>query len=160
MGEEETATEVKEIIDGTSLESLQEPQQKISFYPKVEVYEISNREDRSKEEYYLCFYSPDEITWTNEELHETADRMESGKKAKKSKPYRGLEAWTQRGRHEMNQRVFSYIDSVLDEQEKQRKTSKPISTRKIAKACRSLTKTSKTIALELAKQDEKEACKV
>lgn len=148
-----------EITESTSQYSNAEPQRRISFAPEMELCEIPHREDMTDEEYYLSFYSPDEIAVMNEEQNESADRMESGKKAKKSTPYRGLEAWTQRGQHEMNQRIFSCVDSVLDEQDKQW-TKGRSSTRKIAKASKSLTKTSRKIALELAKQDEKDARKI
>ncbi|CAJ1932533.1 unnamed protein product [Cylindrotheca closterium] len=136
-----------------------ESKHRITFAPELEVCEIPHREDMTDEEYHLAFYSKNEIAFMNEEQNETADRIEAGKKAKKSTTYRGLEAWTQMGQHEMNQRIFSCVDSVLDEQDKQW-TKGRNSTRRIAKASKGLTKTSRKIALELAKQDEKEARKV
>lgn len=151
-------TEVTEEISSAEF-SQEEPSRKITFYHEVEECEIPSREDMSDEECYLCYYSPDEIAWMNQEQNETADRMEAGKKAKKATPYRGLEAWTQRGQHQMNQRIFSCVDSVLDEQDQQWQKQKS-STRKIAKASKSITKTSKKLALELAKQDEKDARKI
>lgn len=159
MEEEESVTEVTEITDGTSSSFLQEPKRKINFYPEVELCEIPNRWDMSDEEYFLCFYSPDEIDWMNEEQNETADRIESGEEAKRDTPYRGLEAWTQEGQYLMNQRIFSCVDAVLDEQDKQWKKNKS-STRKIARASKSLSKSSNKLALELAKQDEIEARKI
>ncbi|KAL3940429.1 MAG: hypothetical protein SGBAC_005037 [Bacillariaceae sp.] len=155
----EATESVTEITETPSDCSNPESRRGISFAPEIEEYEIPSREDMTADEYYLSFYSPEEIAFMNVEQNETADRMEAGKKAKKSTPFRGLEAWTQRGQHEMNQRIFSCVDSVLDEQDKQW-TKGRNSTRKIAKASKSLTKTSRNKALELAKQDEKEARKV
>eukprot|EP00526_Cylindrotheca_closterium_P014842 CAMPEP_0113636180 /NCGR_PEP_ID=MMETSP0017_2-20120614/18881_1 /TAXON_ID=2856 /ORGANISM="Cylindrotheca closterium" /LENGTH=286 /DNA_ID=CAMNT_0000547035 /DNA_START=88 /DNA_END=948 /DNA_ORIENTATION=- /assembly_acc=CAM_ASM_000147 len=142
-----------------SISETEKTVKRITFDEELEECEIPNREDMSEDEYYLSFYSPAEIAWMNEEQNETADRIEAGKKEKKSAPYRGLEAWTQRGQHEMNQRIFSCVDSVLDEQDKQW-TKGHGSTRRLAKASKSLTKTSKNLALGLAKQDEKDARKI
>ncbi|KAL3940428.1 MAG: hypothetical protein SGBAC_005036 [Bacillariaceae sp.] len=139
--------------------SATKPQRRISFAPYMDVCDIPSREDMTNVEYCLSFYSPDEIALLNDEHNETADRMDSGKKAKKSAPYRGLESWTQKGQRDMNARIFSCMDSVLNEQDKQWADDRN-STRRIAKASKSLTKTSRNRALEFAKQDEKEARKV
>lgn len=155
----EATKSVTEIDETPSDCSNPESRRGISFAPEIDLYEIPSREDMTEAEYYLSFYSPDEIAFMNEEQNRTADRMDSGKKAKKSSPFRGLEAWTQKGQHEMNQRILSCVDSVLDEQDKQW-TDRRNSTRRIAKASKSLTRMSRDIASKVAKQDEKEARKV
>jgi len=137
----------------------EEPQRRIRFAPEMDILEIPTREELTDDEYYLSFYSKEEFACMNEAQNETADRMERGKKAKKSTAYRGLEAWTQEGQREMNQRIFACVDSVLDEQDRQWKCGRD-SVRRIAKVYRSLTKTSKSVARKLARQDENEACKI
>ncbi|KAL3940427.1 MAG: hypothetical protein SGBAC_005035 [Bacillariaceae sp.] len=154
------ATDSTTVTTETSSECCNaKSQRRISFGPEIWEYEIPSREDMTEAEYNLSFYSPDEIAFLNEEQNETVDRMDSGKKPKKSSPYRGLEAWTQKGQHNMNQRIFACVDSVLDEQDKQW-TDRRNSTRRIAKASKTLTRMSRDIAFKLAKQDEKEARKV
>jgi hypothetical protein len=138
--------------------SDQEEDRTIRFALDVDVFYVLHRDDLTDDEVTDSHYSAGEIAAMNEAQGETADRLESGKKAKKSSPYRGLEAWTQQGQLYMNQRIFSCVDAVLDEQERQW-TDDLTSTKRIAKVSRKFTKTSVDIALDLAKQDEKEARK-
>jgi len=159
---ETDATETSESLEirpSHDFDDDEEPGRRIRFAPEVDVFDIPSRDELTDDEYYLSFYSKEEIACMNQAQNETADRMESGKKAKKSSPYRGLEAWTKEGQQIMSQRILACIDAVLNEQDRQWACGRD-SMRRIAKVYKSLSKTSKLIARELAKKDEKEACKV
>eukprot|EP00980_Cylindrotheca_fusiformis_P019467 scaffold6708_cov134-Cylindrotheca_fusiformis.AAC.37 len=128
----------------------------VRFALHMDVFDILCRDEYTDEELAACFYSQDDISDMNAVQTEIADRMEQGKRAKKSSPYRGLEAWTEQGQLDMNERIYACVDAVLDEQSLQ--WADGISSRKrIAKVAKRMSQESVRKALKLAKQDEKEA---
>lgn len=130
----------------------------IRFALHMHVFDILCREEYSEDERAASYYTADEITAINDAQSDAADRMASGKKAKKSSPYRGLEAWTDQGQLAMNERIFTCVDAVLDEQEQQ--WINGISSRKrVAKVSKTFSGASTQIALDLAKHDAKDAKK-
>eukprot|EP00526_Cylindrotheca_closterium_P019735 CAMPEP_0113624898 /NCGR_PEP_ID=MMETSP0017_2-20120614/12849_1 /TAXON_ID=2856 /ORGANISM="Cylindrotheca closterium" /LENGTH=232 /DNA_ID=CAMNT_0000534971 /DNA_START=58 /DNA_END=756 /DNA_ORIENTATION=+ /assembly_acc=CAM_ASM_000147 len=88
----------------------------------------------------------------------TAERMKSGKKAKKNSSYRGLECFHESDADELRETIKSCVDAVLDEQEKQWDKDST-NWRKYAKVSKKTSKASVKLALKRAKEDEREAKK-
>ena len=124
----------------------------------VQEFPVLGREEYTKAERENYFYTIEDRLEGYKKIKKVVKRMKSGKKCKKSSPYRGLESQTIEGAEEINRRIFSCIDAVMDAQEKQWDDD-IVDCERIARISRKLSKKSTSLALKRAKSDHKEAIK-
>jgi hypothetical protein len=91
----------------------------VRFTAQITVHDIISRDEYTHDEIERCWWTYDERKRLIKKQIKIVDRLEDGKKEKRSSPYRGLEKVAIAGYQDMIHARNRYVDSVMDEQEKQ-----------------------------------------
>jgi len=91
----------------------------VTFDEVVHLRATMSRKDYSEREARQSWMTSVEMEEMNTRCFKTAERMESGKCAKRNSTYRGLENFSARGQSKLDRTIRDCIDSVLDEQDRQ-----------------------------------------
>ena len=92
----------------------------------------------------------------NNKREKVVMRMEAGKPEKRSRPYRGLICWTEKGSQVLNAQIARTVDAVMDEQDAQWDANVE-NPEVIAALSQQVTAVSAQKALHIAYEDEQEA---
>ena len=132
---------------------------KLQFGEKVKVRTIPLFSTYSEEEWENCWYTPQEKMMYAKKRDKIVARMESGKPERSSRPYRGLEYWTNEGSWTVKAVINMMITTVMDEQDLQW-TRGVDDYERIANFSQIVSEDSVAKALWDAKQDEIDARKI
>jgi hypothetical protein len=91
----------------------------ITFAVAIKRQEIPSHEDYSEKELKKCWYTDADKEKMQVTKDKTVARIEKGKPAKGSVPYRGLECWTTVGGELLDQHISVVVAAVMDEQDAQ-----------------------------------------
>eukprot|EP00339_Tiarina_fusa_P027592 CAMPEP_0117014682 /NCGR_PEP_ID=MMETSP0472-20121206/11863_1 /TAXON_ID=693140 ORGANISM="Tiarina fusus, Strain LIS" /NCGR_SAMPLE_ID=MMETSP0472 /ASSEMBLY_ACC=CAM_ASM_000603 /LENGTH=314 /DNA_ID=CAMNT_0004718297 /DNA_START=60 /DNA_END=1004 /DNA_ORIENTATION=- len=131
----------------------------VHFKMTVKKRFIESHELYTEEERKACWYTSEEKeTYTNKR-EKIVIRMEAGKPEKRSRPYRGLDCWTEQGSKVLNAQIARTIDAVMDEQDAQWDAGLD-DHKRIAAMSQAVTCVSAEKALHIAYEDERAAIKV
>jgi hypothetical protein len=131
----------------------------VHFKMTVKKQFIDTCETYSEEERKACWYTSEEKETNANKREKIVIRMEAGKPEKRSRPYRGLDCWTEKGSKILNVQIARTIDSVMDEQDAQWDDCTD-DYKTIAAMCQEVTAVSAQKALHTAFEDEQAAIKV
>jgi hypothetical protein len=128
----------------------------VRFTVTVKKQLIESHELFSEEERNACWCTHDEKEKFTTKREKVVVRMEAGKPEKRSRPYRGLDCWTEKGSKVFNAQVAKTIDAVMDEQDAQWNACVD-NYKRLAAMSQAVTAVSAEKALHIAYQDEQEA---
>jgi hypothetical protein len=130
----------------------------VRFHPYTELSWTLCRSDYCRQERDACYPTEEEKQKRSNKHQKIVSRMERGIPCKATSSYRGLEGWTEQGRHVMDVVVSACIQSVLEHQH-QHSTSTSTNTawEAIAKASRNVSQFSNEFALDIAEYDLEQA---
>jgi hypothetical protein len=128
----------------------------VRFTVTVKKKFIESHELFSEEERNACWCTHDEKEKFATKREKLVVRMEAGKPEKISRPYRGLDGWTEKGSKVLNTQITKTIDAVMDEQDAQWDACVD-NYKRLAAISQAVTAVSAEKALHIAYQDEQEA---
>jgi hypothetical protein len=128
----------------------------ITFAVAIKRQEIPSHEDYSEKELKKCWYTDADKEKMQLTKDKTVARIEKGKPAKGSVPYRGLECWTTVGGELLDQHISIVVAAVMDEQDAQWDADSDDRAR-IAAVSQAATGHSQEKAYRVAAEDERAA---
>ena len=134
-----------------------EEEKGIRFNPALDVREYVTRDEYTEEEFFRCFYTSLETNLMLESRNKVIDKINRGK-MKNQDSLRGLEYWVESTSTQIDRRVDSMIQRVMDEQDIQIEGGydDPM---KLAELSLSVSIESMAVALKIASRDAKVARK-
>lgn len=133
---------------------------RVKFSPLATKYLIMTLDEYTPEEIEETWWTPSQREVLNKTHNKTINRLEAGRKEKKSAPYRGLEKIAIEGYQTSKQAKNAYVDTVMDEMERQWRDSngsEPLDWGKISSLTQEITAKSAQEAIMIALSDENEA---
>lgn len=150
---------IPDLVDTTtSTNATTNSTSRVRFTAEIVEHGIMTREEYTEAEVEESWWTYEERKRLNKKHNKVVDRLEEGKKEKRSSPYRGLEKIAIQGYRDMILARNKYVDAVMDEQEKQWLAGHEwLDWEHIASLVVDVCTTSTKEALEMAKQDRQQA---
>jgi hypothetical protein len=131
----------------------------VRFAVTVKEKKVKSHKSYSEKERNSCWYSREEKDKMSSKLDKVVARMDAGKPERRSRPYRGLHGWTEKGSKVPEFHIDRTINAVMDEQDAQWAADADNDFR-LATISQNVTADSIERARHLACQDEQEAIKI